>query len=71
MMRILSQTSNFMSNEDITSLTCNRYFKPNISITSRTRDLNLGPSMNVSNGVFCTNVGYVLSRRHFRGTDNG
>ena len=37
----------------------------NVNNTSVTRSLNLGPSMNVSNGVFYLNTGatiYVLSR---------
>ena len=42
-------------------------FEPNLNITSQVRGLNLGPSMNVSNGVFCPNV---LLNRHFRGADN-
>ena len=31
-------------------------FEPNLNITSQARSLNLGPSMNVSNGVFFLNT---------------
>ena len=48
-------------------------FEPNLNITSQARSLNLGPSMNVSNGVFFLNtdaaISHSVTRYHVLSSD--
>ena len=44
----------------LTSLNRDENFELNLNITSQARGLNLGPNMNVSNGVFFLNTGATI-----------
>ena len=49
-----------------TSLSRDENFEPNLNITSQTRGLNLGPSVNALNGVFFSKRGhgYLRTQSH-------
>ena len=56
----MEETKMLIPCHTLTSLNRDENFELNLNITSQARGLNLGPNMNVSNGVFFLNTGATI-----------
>lgn len=61
----MEETKMLIPCHTLTRLNRDENFELNLNITSQARGLNLGPSMNVSNGVFFLNTDATLCLRRF------